>query len=412
MSRRTPPKTRDKEKEHIPCVLNGQASVTTIDSTASGAEKGSSPRHNTSSGSNTSLQQAKVTEYVQWQQVPVNRQENKKRKIDQIISPVNTRNRYEVLGTESQQQVNKPTVEKTGKVDKPPPIFLYGIDNYEEMRKLIETVVDKNDYTYKVVRGKQTIIYVSNIELYKKVWKSIREAKLIHHTFPTKEDKSYRVILKGIHPTDVDEDELKEELKTKGHIVKTIAGMKSKKSGMPLPMYFVNLQQQENNKEIFNIRYLNNVRITFEPIKSQPGVPKLVQCHRCQKFGHTKNYCSQPPRCVKCGQGHLTAECIKTKDTPATCALCLENHPANYKGCRIRKEIQDRRHRNKETNNRQEEPQNREHAPQTTPPLANVTATRRSYSQVVTQAIDHKKQRPSGTNLEEKIDNLVKLMGT
>lgn len=46
-------------------------------------------------------------------------------------------------------------------------------------------------------------------------------------------------------------------------------------------MYVVNLQQQVNNKEIFNIRYLNNVRITFELIKSQPGVPI---CYRFQNL--------------------------------------------------------------------------------------------------------------------------------
>jgi hypothetical protein len=39
----------------------------------------------------------------------------------------------------------------------------------------------------------------------------------------------------------------------------------------------------------------------------------------------------------------LTIECIKDRNTAATCALCLGSHPANYKGCAIYKEIQNRK---------------------------------------------------------------------
>lgn len=48
----------------------------------------------------------------------------------------------------------------------------------------------------------------------------------------------------------------------------------------------------------------------------------------------------RPYRCVKCAQGHRTADCPKTdRNTPAKCALCFGAHPANYKGCDVYKEI-------------------------------------------------------------------------
>jgi hypothetical protein len=31
---------------------------------------------------------------------------------------------------------------------------------------------------------------------------------------------------------------------------------------------------------------------------------------------------------------------VKNRDTPATCALCKDDHPANYKGCQIYKQTQ------------------------------------------------------------------------
>ncbi|GJQ84047.1 hypothetical protein Trydic_g12022 [Trypoxylus dichotomus] len=36
---------------------------------------------------------------------------------------------------------------------------------------------------------------------------------------------------------------------------------------------------------------------------------------------------------VKCAGSHQTAECAKSRDTPARCALCQGPHTANYKGC-------------------------------------------------------------------------------
>ena len=59
----------------------------------------------------------------------------------------------------------------------------------------------------------------------------------------------------------------------------------------------------------------------------------VPQCVRCQQYGHTRTYCNKPYACVKCGGPHNSSDCVKQKDTPAKCALCGGNHPANYKGC-------------------------------------------------------------------------------
>jgi len=46
---------------------------------------------------------------------------------------------------------------------------------------------------------------------------------------------------------------------------------------------------------------------------------------------------------VKCGGIHLTTTCKKSPDLPAKCAICDGEHPANYNGCAIYKELQQRR---------------------------------------------------------------------
>ena len=76
---------------------------------------------------------------------------------------------------------------------------------------------------------------------------------------------------------------------------------------------------------------MQNKIIQVEP----PRVNKnnIIQCVRCQQYGHTKTYCNKPFVCVKCGGPHNSKECNKHKDKPAKCALCGGSHPPNYKGC-------------------------------------------------------------------------------
>nr|XP_022914621.1 alpha-tocopherol transfer protein-like [Onthophagus taurus] len=50
-------------------------------------------------------------------------------------------------------------------------------------------------------------------------------------------------------------------------------------------------------------------------------------------------------RCVKCAGEHWTNKCTKAKEIPAKCFNCGENHPANYRGCIVIKELQAIRHK-------------------------------------------------------------------
>ena len=58
----------------------------------------------------------------------------------------------------------------------------------------------------------------------------------------------------------------------------------------------------------------------------------VIQCYRCQGFGHKANACSQESRCIRCGGNHKLAECTVPRDNPK-CANCNGNHAASYKGC-------------------------------------------------------------------------------
>ena len=99
---------------------------------------------------------------------------------------------------------------------------------------------------------------------------------------------------------------------------------------MPLPLWFVDLEPKDNNKAIYDLRYLQQTKVLVEAPKPRR---ELIQCKRCQRFGHTRTYCTLPYSCVKCGGAHDNRDCPKNREAKPSCALCGEEHTANYKGC-------------------------------------------------------------------------------
>ena len=105
-------------------------------------------------------------------------------------------------------------------------------------------------------------------------------------------------------------------------------------------MFFFELKPVLNNKDIYNVEFLQQCKIKFESPKQKR---EIVLCAKCQRYGLTKNFCNLKPRSVKCVGNHTTEACSrKTKSRDVLCVLCGGNHPANYKGCTIYKELQEK----------------------------------------------------------------------
>lgn len=218
--------------------------------------------------------------------------------------------------------------------------MLSGILDINELNKLIETKLKREHYSYKITRGDVVKVNTSSTETYHTLITLLKENNLIGYTFSQRSQIPYRVVVKGIHPT-INKEDIKKELAQKGHIVKgEIINIRSRVSKKEIPIQFINIERKENNRDIFEIEHLCNLKVTIEPPHKKK---EIVQCMRCQQYGHTKNNCFRPPRCVRCGDSHLTANCTKPKSTDKknlTCALCMEQgHPASYKGCKVYTEI-------------------------------------------------------------------------
>ncbi|KAL0901873.1 hypothetical protein ABMA27_007028 [Loxostege sticticalis] len=350
-----------------------------------------------------------------WQRVPTQRYSKRKRVTN---SPPNTKrhssysqaeastsNRYSGLPIDLTEEPTEITPENSQKVrpkkiHKPPPIILYGIEDLSNLTDLLNKRVASGTYSYKIINRDQLRIVTQSTEIYKELIDHVRNNGLIGHTFTQKEKKCYRIVVKNLHHTTPKTAIIEEIEKTGNKVRGEIICAISRKNKKPLNM--------------------------------------------CQQYGHTKNNCMRPYRCVKCSEGHRTIDCPKKdRNTPATCALCFGDHPANYKGCQVYKEIRARKMTHTANNKTIPAPRNinkqlnvpkfEQFPPLKTPKLArqnsnsipetNKTQKRQNipYSKVV----GHRERttedtQPQPTNLleqviikqSEKIDILIQQMGT
>jgi len=83
----------------------------------------------------------------------------------------------------------------------------------------------------------------------------------------------------------------------KGNEVTNIWNAKQRSTNRPLPLHFIDMKPHPTNKEIYQITTLLHMMVTVEAPHVKRAIP---QCMRCQKYGHTKNYCRNSPKCEKC----------------------------------------------------------------------------------------------------------------
>jgi hypothetical protein len=258
-------------------------------------------------------------------------------------TPTTTSNKFGVLSVEEDVEQNvtgadneTSETQPTDKVLKPPPIFVHWKDKIQPLTQLLE-ISAANGYLIRVLYDKQVKVQPKSSENYSAIIKALKENGTQFHTYQMKQDRSYRVVLKNMHHS-TDTKDIAEELLKKNHKVRHIHNMLERVTKNPLPMFMVELEPKNNNRDIYDIDVLLQCIVTFEPPYHKRETP---QCTKCQRYNHTKNWCNYSSRCVKCAGDHATSDCPrKEKSSEVKCVLCEGNHPANYRGCIVHKELQ------------------------------------------------------------------------
>ena len=166
--------------------------------------------------------------------------------------------------------------------------------------------------------------------------RTLKEKNAEYYTLQPRTEIKFKFVIKGLHPK-LNIEYIKTDVQEKGHKVSNIINL-IKGGTILLSMFLVEIEQANNNKDIYNTSIVCNTKVNIESPRTNR---EITQCARCQRYGHTKNYCNKQARCVKCAGTHPTENCpLGKKIDKVVCANCGNNHPANYKGCMVRKGMQ------------------------------------------------------------------------
>lgn len=255
-----------------------------------------------------------------------------------------TRNRYEPLKvTEPTDSVSDASmlIEDPGippRAKPPPPIFMKGINDFPGFCTTLIELIGVDNFICKATTDRLKI-QTANPESYRLLIHYLKEHNAKYHTYQLAEDKPTRIVIRNLHPT-TPVELIKSELETRLFEVRQVTNVLHKTSKHPLPLFFVDLEPTEHSNQIYQLSSLMHTKIKVE----EPYKPKLIsQCQNCQDYGHTRAYCGYSARCVRCSAHHSSSECTKSPDSPAKCVLCSGDHPANYRGCSVYKELQRRK---------------------------------------------------------------------
>ncbi|GFU46593.1 nucleic-acid-binding protein from transposon X-element [Trichonephila clavipes] len=142
--------------------------------------------------------------------------------------------------------------------------------------------------------------------------------------------KPIKIVIKGF-PKTADPETIKADLEAEGFEPDKVTQLIGRRTKQKLPIFLVTLPRSMENLKIFDLKTLAHLNITVDGYNGK-GV---TQCYTCQNFHHNSDNCFLKPRCLKCGEEHLTKDCpIKQRLETKFCINCqVYGHMANWHGC-------------------------------------------------------------------------------
>lgn len=215
---------------------------------------------------------------------------------------------------------------------KPPPITVVQKIDFIKLSKQIKKLIEAELIVSYTTRGVK--IVTKTLSDYNKVKKFLDSEKIEYFTFPTKAERTPKVVLKGL-PPETDEQEIMNELVKQNYPVvnirqlrKTTYASNGDKQYTQLPIWILTLMVNKTLKDFENLRSLWYFRVKMEEYQNKEGIP---QCYNCQAYGHKAGWCTAQPKCMRCAQNHSTKDCAGNQ--AALCTNCLGRHTANDKRC-------------------------------------------------------------------------------
>lgn len=210
------------------------------------------------------------------------------------------------------------------KKERPPaPIVLNGVpENTDELTNQLKLICKK---PFSLKYGNTvTNIHFTSLED-KKNFQSKLGPTTEYFTYTEKEERTHAFVMRGLD-CEVNIETILQDLKGQNSNIKSVYKMKTKYR----PLYLVITNKQTKLQDMDKIKIVFYTRIKWE---KHVNKKLIIQCKRCQIWGHATSNCHNIAKCLKCAEHHWTKDCTKPLDKPAKCANCEGDHPANSTSC-------------------------------------------------------------------------------
>jgi hypothetical protein len=163
-----------------------------------------------------------------------------------------------------------------------------GVKSAQELMNLIDQAIGRKQYTLNIINH-GTIKIMTSLEYHKVVVGMFK--RNMHYC--------------------IDLEKLTQEIENHGHKVRNVWNIKNRVSGRPLSLFFVDLEPDDSSKEIYDITYLQNVRMQFEPPhQKRNGIP---QYKKCQGY-FTQKLTVNANRDVPNGENYIKLNIVKCRE--------------------------------------------------------------------------------------------------
>ncbi|CAK9819169.1 Nucleic-acid-binding protein from transposon X-element [Anthophora quadrimaculata] len=162
---------------------------------------------------------------------------------------------------------------------KPPPIYI-DAQIIDPLIELLNHTAGTENYTIKQIKLDQVKIQTNIPEIYHKVTQALRQKNAAYHTYQLKTEKNYKIVIRGLHPrTNI--TNIRAELAKLGHEERTANNMTKYDTKQPLPLFLIELEPKNNNKDIFNIHKILHTIVNIEPPRHKKDIPQCIKiiCH-------------------------------------------------------------------------------------------------------------------------------------
>ncbi|XP_058983356.1 uncharacterized protein LOC101889084 isoform X4 [Musca domestica] len=226
-----------------------------------------------------------------------------------------------------------------------PPIFIYDQD-INLLAKQLEERVPAGSFIIKNVNKHKSKLYFNDASLHSEMMAILRENKVKSYSFTPTELKQISLVLRGLH-CGSSVIEVKDILDSEApgivaHVSKLVT-KHSKQNNYDTGLFLVTLHPSKTKNDIVHINRILHQTVYWEVPKNKE---KVIQCRRCQHWGHIAKNCNYPFKCVKCSDSHEPGACSlkEAESNVPVCSNCGEaGHPASWRGCSSYKKYMENR---------------------------------------------------------------------